>query len=324
MVSIIVPVRNGETHIRRCIDSVLGGTYTDIELIIVENGSEDATLEVCRAAAARDARIRVLTTDRSGVSHARNLGLDAACGDYISFVDADDLISPVMLTHMTACAETTGCDVCFAYCAEGQSADYLFPETAGACVPFTTAAFLRGTYLTAETDYSSVCNKLFARTLIGGLRFDESLRMAEDRSFLVRAVSRASCLCRLDEKLYYYWKGNQASAVHGADSARRMDQVYSLQSDIAFLEKEHPDQPLWREYAACCLLQNADQRLRVAIKDDLDDIAAKVRPIAKEAARMVKKAGHIPKKTRFRLLLEHRSPTLYALAAGAAGRKSKV
>lgn len=324
MVSVIVPVRNGETHIRRCIDSVLGGTYTDLELIIVENGSEDGTLEVCRAAAARDARIRVLTTDRSGVSHARNLGLDAARGDYISFVDADDVISPVMLAHMTACAEATGCDVCFAHCAEGQGIDYAFPETAGARVPFTTADFLRGTYLTAETDYSSACNKLFARAHIGGLRFDESLRMAEDRSFLVRAVSRAGCLCRLDEKLYYYWKGNQASAVHRADSARRMDQVYSLQSDIAFLEKEHPDQPLWREYAACCLLQNADHRLGRAREEKLFDLETELKPIVRSAARQVRRARLLPRRIRLRLLFEHDFPHLYALAAKSAGRKSNV
>lgn len=311
MISVIVPVRNGEKHIRRCIDSVLGGTYPDIELIIVENGSADDTLEVCRAAAAADPRIRILTTDREGVSHARNLGLDAAGGAYVAFADADDSVSPHMFSHMLSCMQDTGCDLCFSVCAEGQNADFTFDGKDGARIPFTVSDFLSRTYLTSETDFATACNKLFDRRLIGSVRFDESLRMAEDRGFLVRTISRARGICRLDEMLYYYWKGNETSAVHNADSARRMDQVYSLLSDIAFLKSEYPDQPLWREYASCCLLQNADQRLRVATKDNLGDIAEKVRPIAEEAAHMVRKARLIPKKTRFRLLLEHRSPALY-------------
>ena len=90
VVSIIVPVYNTKDYLACCIESLLGQTYTELEIILVDDGSTDDSLDICRNYQMLDSRIHVLHQNNQGVSAARNLGLDAATGDYITFVDSDD------------------------------------------------------------------------------------------------------------------------------------------------------------------------------------------------------------------------------------------
>lgn len=92
LLSIIVPVYKVENYLQKCIDSILAQTFTDFELILVEDGSPDGCPALCDAAAAKDARIRVLHQKNGGLSAARNAGLDVARGEWIGFVDSDDYI----------------------------------------------------------------------------------------------------------------------------------------------------------------------------------------------------------------------------------------
>lgn len=92
MISIIIPVYNGEQYLRACLDSVLVQTYRELEVIVINDGSKDASLEICEEYARKDPRVRVFSQENAGVSAARNRGLAEANGEYIMFVDADDLI----------------------------------------------------------------------------------------------------------------------------------------------------------------------------------------------------------------------------------------
>ena len=99
MISVIVPVHNGEKTLGKCVDSILHSTVADIEIILVENGSTDRTLEICQEYSNSHKNVKTIVADVSGLSHARNLGMDAAKGSWIAFVDADDYISPVMYEY---------------------------------------------------------------------------------------------------------------------------------------------------------------------------------------------------------------------------------
>ena len=99
MISVIVPVHNGEKTLRKCVDSILHSTVADIEIILVENGSTDRTLEICQGYSNSHQNVKTIVADVTGLSHARNLGMDAAKGSWIAFVDADDYISPVMYEY---------------------------------------------------------------------------------------------------------------------------------------------------------------------------------------------------------------------------------
>ena len=94
LLSIIVPVYKVENYLQKCIDSILAQTFTDFELILVDDGSPDNCPALCDAAAKKDSRVRVIHKQNGGVSTARNAGLDAAQGNWIAFVDSDDTAAP--------------------------------------------------------------------------------------------------------------------------------------------------------------------------------------------------------------------------------------
>lgn len=91
-ISVIVPVYNAEKYLRRCVGSILAQTFTDFELLLVDDGSTDASGAICDEYASADARVRVFHKPNGGVSSARNLGLDNARGEWIAFADADDYL----------------------------------------------------------------------------------------------------------------------------------------------------------------------------------------------------------------------------------------
>ena len=95
-VSIIVPVHNTEKYLRQCVGSLLSQTLDDIEVVLVENGSEDGSPDICRELSSEDPRVRYVTLEKGDLSTARNEGVRAAAGEYVGFVDSDDLVSPEM------------------------------------------------------------------------------------------------------------------------------------------------------------------------------------------------------------------------------------
>ena len=113
-ISIIVPVYKTERFLSACISSILAQTFTDFELILVDDGSPDNCPALCDAAAEKDSRVRVIHKQNGGVSTARNAGLDAAQGNWIAFVDSDDTVEPEYLEKMHKAALEMGAD--FAIC----------------------------------------------------------------------------------------------------------------------------------------------------------------------------------------------------------------
>lgn len=109
--SIIVPVYNVEPYLRRCVDSILNQTFSDFELILVDDGSPDSCGAICDDYAARDRRIKVIHKANGGVSYARNEGLDIAQGEYIGFVDSDDYIHPKMYEILVGVIEREQVDL---------------------------------------------------------------------------------------------------------------------------------------------------------------------------------------------------------------------
>lgn len=110
-VSVIIPVYNANNTLKMCLDSVCAQTYTDLEILLINDGSTDESLEICQAYSAKDPRIVLHTQDNAGVSAARNKALGMATGDYLAFVDADDYIEPNMFERMVTTAEEHAADM---------------------------------------------------------------------------------------------------------------------------------------------------------------------------------------------------------------------
>ena len=111
LVSIIVPVYNAQSHLSRCLESICGQEYKDLELIVINDGSKDKSLPVCEEFRKKDSRILLVDKANSGVSDTRNLGLKLAGGKYVQFVDSDDYIAPDYTARLVEAAEKTGADL---------------------------------------------------------------------------------------------------------------------------------------------------------------------------------------------------------------------
>ena len=113
-VSIIVPVYNGAKKLPRCLDSILGQTYENIEVILINDGSQDDSEKICREFAKKDSRIRVISKENEGVSATRNRGIEEAAGTYIQFTDCDDYLEKDYIENMVHAMELQDADLVIA------------------------------------------------------------------------------------------------------------------------------------------------------------------------------------------------------------------
>lgn len=309
MISVIVPVHNGSHYIERCIDSIAKSSYEHIEIIVVENGSTDSTYEICKKLSEYDDRIRLFSTEQCGVSNARNIGIDNAYGDWISFVDADDYISPVMLQKLMETTLEYSADLVFCDIIHGDEEFFDFSEM-GRSVDgsknvkkMTLDSFFCETYLRAQYKYSVVFNKLFNRRTLGEIRFNRNLYYIEDRNFVIQyALNCKKNIISIPDKLYYYYR-NKDSISNSADQQRRMGQVYATLSDIDVLKRRGAN-PLYCDFVYANLLQLADFRMRQAKKYQCQGIQNELLPIISDAKASVFR-GKLKVKDKIRFLGEH-------------------
>lgn len=216
-VSVIVPCYNAGAYLLPCLRSVLAQTMGDLELLVIDDGSTDGSLDAAQAVAREDARVRVLHQENRGVCAARNRGLDAAQGEYVTFVDGDDLLAPDALERMLAAAPGADMVVCAheTFDAQGK-AQIVRPETRWMDrrgEARRRAAALR--LIEGDSVLNIMCGKLHRRALLERehLRLDEGVRIAEDALFNLEAVLCGEGVAFLDEPVYRY-RMHGASATH--------------------------------------------------------------------------------------------------------------
>ena len=206
LLSVILPVYNREQSLKRAAEAVLSQSYKPIELIIVDDGSTDGTAELCRRLSEDHAEVTAIRKENGGPSSARNLGLKAAKGEYIAFMDSDDGLDPHMYERLIRSIEESGAVI--ALCGFDSVEKSEQPSGAGA---FTDK---REDMLELLTDIRrgfgwGVWNKVYKRGLLSGLEFDEKLRINEDLDFNIRAFIKASAISYTNDKLYHYNKENE-------------------------------------------------------------------------------------------------------------------
>ena len=208
LISVIVPVYKAEQYLDECVQSIRNQTYTNLEIILVDDGSPDRCPEMCDEYAKQDSRIKVIHKKNGGPSSARNIGLNAASGLYIGFVDSDDVIAPNMYERLLF-GISGGNDIWAVKCKIKRIIDgTLYTSNFGknTCeMVITPEDFL----LKLVTDYfsSSVCDMLFDRRIFDNLMFEEG-KKDEDLLFLYNCgyyVEKQKLSLRLiNEELYYY------------------------------------------------------------------------------------------------------------------------
>jgi glycosyltransferase involved in cell wall biosynthesis len=218
LISIIVPFYNSEKYIGKCIESILAQTLGDFEVLLINDGSKDESEAVCKKYA--DPRVRVITKENGGVSLARNLGLQEATGDFISFIDSDDWVESEFLEKLYAVMKP-GVD--FAMCGHISVANNNMTEIkTNIKFPVLDREKIISVIINSwgtKTNLKGlnvVCTKLYRRDFIADTRFDEKQRHGEDWWFNIRLYDKAQKIAVVEECLYYYSISNNATSLSKA------------------------------------------------------------------------------------------------------------
>ena len=237
LISVIIPIYNVEAYLDECIASVIAQTYSNLEIILVDDGSPDNCPQMCDEWAAKDSRIRVIHKENGGLSDARNAGIDRSTGDYIAFVDSDDWIEPEMYEIMLAALKNENADIC----ACNILSCFLERRNAWGCEEYTvggSAEILSLLY--RDTAYPvSALNKLYHRKLWNDLRFPKG-KICEDAFTTYLLVDKASKIVQIPDALYCY-RIRENSIMTTAFSHKRMDEEEAWRCNYEFIRDNYPN-----------------------------------------------------------------------------------
>ena len=231
--SVIVPVYNMEEYLDRCLNSILGQSYRDFELILVDDGSADNCPKICDSYAEQDARIKVIHKQNGGLVSARNTGIDAASGQYVLWVDADDWIEEETLQTIYSDAVLPHNPDAVIY-----GAQHVFDDGTAAELPcYAPSGFYERSKMESfilpnmiyyhEKRFCTglfnpmACNKMYKTSILRDCHCrDEHIRMGEDAAFVYEALYNSNSLVVINTVFYNYYKGNESSISSTYDEGR--------------------------------------------------------------------------------------------------------
>lgn len=243
LVSIIIPVYKVEKYLRECLDSICRQTYQNLEIILVNDGSPDQCGEICDEYALKDSRIKVIHKKNGGLSSARNVALDIAKGDYISFVDSDDIIDLKFIENMLEILEREQVECVF--CAfqrfrDSIDVEYDIKEKQEETL-FGREALLEILYQNNDTIFSvAAWNKLYKRDIFEKIRYPEGL-INEDLAVIVDVLNEVEKISWTSYVGYYY-RVTEASITNQGFNSKRMDCIHILEDIIVKLKHEQYDE----------------------------------------------------------------------------------
>ena len=236
LISIIVPVYNAEQYLDKCVDSIVNQTYTNLEIILVDDGSPDNCGAICDEYAKKDSRIKVIHKSNGGLSSARNAGLDNSTGEYIGFIDSDDVIEPEMYEKMLKNIQNTNADVCMCGCKIINEQGELLLEDNFSNKVYNIDEIIEEIILPLKT---SVCDKLYKKELIGLIRFLQGRIHGEDLLFSLNLLANDLSISAIRGAYYRYIK-HPSSITTSKFSNRSFDEVYCKDQAYKIIEEKFP------------------------------------------------------------------------------------
>lgn len=238
LVSIIIPVYGVEAYLSECVDSLLNQTYRNLEIILIDDSSPDGCAEICDQYARKDARVKVIHKKNGGAASARNTGLDAATGDCICFVDADDVAEKEYVEHLlTALIEADADIAVCGYCDLTKTQRRVAP-----CQK--PGIYSQEEYLACFLkDWSSslLWNKIYRREVIGTLRMAEGHKI-DDEFFTYRIVMNSQKIIVTDAPMYGYRMRTSSVMNDKASNGERilLDKIEYIRVRYADVAKQYP------------------------------------------------------------------------------------
>lgn len=306
-VSVIIPVYNVEKYLRHCLDSVIGQTHRNLEIILIDDGSKDMSGKICDEYAAKDDRIKCIHQENSGVSRARNRGLELATGDYYHFLDSDDYIEPDTYEYLLNKMQDNG--------AEAIALEYFitFSDSESASVRPSEHCGLRDTegaineHLFGGNDF--LCTKLLPANAVKDLRFHEDIYRDEDTLFGFEAIQKVKIMY-FDKRPLLHYVQSEESACRGVFRPNQLSAVKVIPIMEEKLGRDYPEILLkWR-----AKFLNLLTTLYRDMYFDQADYSTQQKDIFKTFCEMYKKTklrGTVSKGKRVKYCLFHISPKLF-------------
>ena len=226
LISVIVPVYNVDNYLRKCIDSLIVQTLKDIEIILVNDGSTDESIDICEEYKLKDNRIKVIHKENGGLSDARNKGIDIAKGKYISFVDSDDWINPQMLEKLYILASKYEADIVQGDYIKAYDEDIIVNNMSENIIKYNAEQILDELYSGNYTKNIVVWNKIYKRELFNDIRFPKG-KLHEDEFTTYKILHKANLIIDSNIPIYYY-RQREGSIMNSDFNIKRLDLLEAL------------------------------------------------------------------------------------------------
>lgn len=238
MISVIVPVYNVEKYLKKCVETIQNQTYTELEIILVDDGSQDQSGAICDELGKQDERIVVIHQVNSGQASARNAGLKKCKGEYVAFIDSDDTIELTMFETLIRLIEKSDSDIVL--CGHQSLAEGYMPQSLelGQVIDLDYEELWEEIFGKLN---NSVCNKLYKADLLQGLEFSQGIIHGEDLIFNLMYLARCKKGVLTTVKLYHYYR-RAGSITRSSFNRNKMFEIVAKDKALEIVKKHKPDQ----------------------------------------------------------------------------------
>ena len=284
LISIIVPVYRVEKYLRTCAESILNQTYSNFELILADDGSDDASSQICDEIREEDKRVKVIHKKNGGLSDARNAGINIAEGKYLSFIDSDDIVHPEFLQTLLSIIQERDCDiaVCDILKFDNSDAVQMFDPITDISVDIKKPIEC---FYNTNAYYDAAWNKLYKRAIFGNIRYPYR-KIHEDVYTTYKVFMNAKRIGVTDAKLYLYRQRNE-SITGSVKSVPNVDIEEALWERKNFFkavdDESYAEAMKAYIFNACKLLVARKKGIAQFDEDKLDIISIRLRQAMKEA-----------------------------------------
>lgn len=237
LISVIVPIYNVEKYLEKCVNSILNQTYTNLEIILVDDGSPDKCPSICDNLAITDDRIKVIHQQNGGLSKARNVGIDVAKGVYLVFVDSDDTVEDELIEKLYKCLKKYDCKMAACgrkYVFEDGKAICKVPKGIDTVYEFEDAIKEMNTFRLFDM---SATSKIFAKELFSTINFPEG-KLSEDYFVMYKLIDLAHKVGYISDPLYNYFQRTNSIS---RNKKINHDFIEAAQNQMDYLDDKYPD-----------------------------------------------------------------------------------
>ena len=215
LISVIVPVYNVEKYIERCVKSLIGQSYKNIEVLLIDDGSTDKSGDICNSLVSLDSRLRVYHKKNGGLSSARNYGIQYATGEILAFIDSDDCVYKDFFKILMEKRKLTGANIVSSnmFLFSGESEPNIINDTIPKLKVLHGNEIIQEYFAPKENKpyiYHGLCMKIYDKDLFSGLQFEEG-RLHEDLFITYKLLKKTNTFCYVDIPIYFYNQGNANS-----------------------------------------------------------------------------------------------------------------